>query len=187
MPSTGLFSLRFPVEPQNGHGPRVLRVTTRLNVGGPARQALYLSREMENRGFRTRLVWGASEPGEGRFDPPDGLANSYLPWLHRELSPGDDLRAYRALSSMIRRWKPKIVHTHLAKAGALGRIAAHRAGVPVIVHTFHGHVLQDYFSAVKNRAFAAAERGLARWTDALVPLIEQHWRACRMPLDARAG
>jgi glycosyltransferase involved in cell wall biosynthesis len=157
-----------PARPQKTDDPRVLRVMTRLNVGGPARQALYLSREMESRGFRTRLVWGASEPGEGRFDPPDGIANSYLPWLHREVSPADDVRAYRAIASIIGRWRPRIVHTHLAKAGALGRVAAHRGGVPVVVHTFHGHVLQEYFTALKNSAFAAAERGLARWTDALI-------------------
>jgi glycosyltransferase involved in cell wall biosynthesis len=152
------------------HDVRVLRVMTRLNIGGPARQALYLTKEMQSRGFQTRLAWGPSSPGEGRFDPPDALPNTYVPWLRREISPADDAHAYRALSSIMRRWRPRIVHTHLAKAGSLGRIAARRNNIPVVVHTFHGHVLQDYFSRLQNSAFAAAERQLARWSDALVAI-----------------
>src|SRR4029450_141815 len=68
--------------------------------------------------------------------------------------------------------RPDIVHTHLAKAGALGRYAARRARTPVVVHTFHGHVLEGYFSPPAARAFPAAERRLARWTTALVAVSE---------------
>ncbi len=149
-------------------GPRVLRVVTRLNVGGPARQALFLTREMRDRGFQTRLVWGASGPREGTMEPPPDMPATFMPWLTRELSPAQDLRAFRDLRSMMRRWRPQVVHTHLAKAGALGRVAARTTNVPVTVHTFHGHVLQEYFSAMKNAAYAKAERGLAARTDALV-------------------
>jgi glycosyltransferase involved in cell wall biosynthesis len=96
-----------------------------------------------------------------------------MPWLGRELSPAKDLRALRELQGVMRRWRPQIVHTHLAKAGALGRVAARRARVPVVLHTFHGHVLQEYFSALKNSAFAAAERALASTTDALLAVASQ--------------
>jgi glycosyltransferase involved in cell wall biosynthesis len=146
---------------------RVLRVMTRLNIGGPARQELRLTRSLMARGYETRLVWGDSGEREGRmtsdYDP-----DSYIPWLTREVRPPDDLRAYRALVALMNRWSPQVVHTHMAKAGALGRLAASRARVPVVVHTFHGHVLQEYFGALKNAAFAEAERRLARRTDALL-------------------
>ncbi|MEA2554695.1 MAG: hypothetical protein QOI60_26 [Actinomycetota bacterium] len=141
---------------------------TRLNVGGPARQALYLTAELPKRGFDTRLVWGPSGLDEGHMDPPSGLPNTYLPYLGRALAPIDDIRAERELVHIMRRWRPQVVHTHMAKAGALGRIAARHAGVPVIVHTFHGHVLQSYFSDLKNRTFATIERELAKRTDVLV-------------------
>jgi glycosyltransferase involved in cell wall biosynthesis len=147
---------------------RILSVVTRLNVGGSTRQALFLTRELRERGFDTRLVWGSSGVREGVVEPPPGMPATHMPWLRREVSPVQDLRAYRGLSAIMHRWHPRVVHTHLAKAGALGRLAAIRAGVPVVVHTFHGHVLQDYFSALKNSAFAATERALASRTDALV-------------------
>ncbi len=148
--------------------PRVLRVITRLNIGGPARQAVFLTDELRRSGFDTRLVWGSSGPGEGTIEPAACVPTTYLPWLARELRPLDDVRAAVALSGIVRRWHPDVVHTHLAKAGALGRSAAFRAHVPVVVHTFHGHVLQDYFSRMKNAAFARVERGLAARSDALI-------------------
>lgn len=148
--------------------PRVLRVITRLSVGGPAQQALYLTAALPGRGFDTRLVWGPSGKDEGRVDPPTGLPNTYLPYLGRALSPIDDIRAERELTHIMRRWRPQIVHTHMAKAGALGRIAARQADVPVTVHTFHGHVHQSHVSELRNKTFATIERELAKRTDALV-------------------
>jgi len=141
---------------------------TRLSVGGPAQQALYLTAALPGRGFDTRLVWGPSAKDEGRVDPPTGLPNTYLPYLSEALSPIDDIRAERELTHIMRRWRPQIVHTHMAKAGALGRIAARQAGVPLTVHTFHGHVHRAYISELKNKTFATIERELAKRTDALV-------------------
>src|SRR5205085_4489544 len=152
---------------------RVLRVVTRLNVGGPARQALFLTDELRNRGFDTRLVWGAAGVDEGTLEPSDDLPATYSGYLQRRMDPADDVRAARAIDGVIRRWRPQIVHTHLAKAGALGRAVAHARRVPVTVHTFHGHVLQEYFGRLTNRAFATAERALARRTDALVAVSPQ--------------
>ena len=146
----------------------MLRIVTRLNIGGPARQAIYLTDELRRRGFDTRLVWGASGPGEGTIAPPAHVPNTFLPWLGREFHPADDVRAAVALAGIVRRWHPDVVHTHLAKSGALGRGVALRAHVPVLVHTFHGHVLQDYFSSLKTAAFVKVERALAARTDALI-------------------
>jgi glycosyltransferase involved in cell wall biosynthesis len=145
-----------------------MRVITRLNVGGPARQATLLSDAIRARGFVTDLVWGSVGPGEGEIPPPPGLPNTHVQELKRELRPAHDVQVLLRLVRLMRARRPDVVHTHMAKAGALGRLAARRTGVPVVIHTFHGHVLEGYFSGWKTRAFLAAERGLARMSDALV-------------------
>ncbi|MBI4577180.1 MAG: glycosyltransferase [Planctomycetes bacterium] len=152
---------------------RVLRVITRLNVGGPARQALALSRLLNRDGFRTVLTVGSCPVGEGDLwaeaDAP-GLRIASLPSLGREVRPRDDARTLAALVGLMRRERPHVVHTHMAKAGGLGRVAARLAGVPAVVHTYHGHVFRGYFGPRATRAILAAERSLARLTDALVVL-----------------
>jgi glycosyltransferase involved in cell wall biosynthesis len=152
---------RFCMKP-----PLVLQVITRLNVGGPARQTLFLHRALPERGFATELVSGSEEPREGRLG--EGVPHNRILALKRKLHPVDDLVAGRALHELIKRQNPDVVHTHMAKAGALGRLAAWRAGVPVVVHTFHGHVLSGYFPRPVQSAFIAVERYLARRTDALI-------------------
>jgi glycosyltransferase involved in cell wall biosynthesis len=82
------------------------------------------------------------------------------------------LRAVWQLVRFFRRERPAIVHTHTAKAGAIGRIAARLAGVPICVHTFHGHVFQGHFSYAKSHFYLAIERLLACWTDALVAVSQ---------------
>lgn len=147
--------------------PHVTRVVTRLNVGGPARHALILSRELETRGFHTELITGAAGTREGIL-PPEGVAHSRIPTLKRAIDPLSDIRAARALTNLLRLQQPDIVHTHMAKAGTLGRVAARRAGVPIVLHTFHGHVLDEYFSGPVSNLFAATERYLSRRSDALI-------------------
>jgi glycosyltransferase involved in cell wall biosynthesis len=93
--------------------------------------------------------------------------------LGRAVRPADDLRALRGIVHEIRRFDPHIVHTHTAKAGTLGRVAARICRVPGIVHTFHGHLLHGYFSPTKTRAIVAVERGLARGTTRLAAVGEQ--------------
>ena len=100
-----------------------------------------------------------------------GVEPVYLPALQREISPFQDLAAARELLRLIRRVRPDILHTHTAKAGAVGRLAARLAGPArpkVVVHTFHGHVLRGYFGTAKTEAFRRLERGLARNSDALI-------------------
>lgn len=147
----------------------VLRVITRLNVGGPARHAILLTRDLDEHGFRSELIYGSVTEAEGMIEPT-GLRATWLRDLQRPVSPSADLRAARALSREIRARRPVIVHTHLAKAGTLARLAAHRSRVPLIIHTFHGHVFEGYFSPSVARAFVAIERGLARWTDAFIAI-----------------
>ena len=152
--------------------PEVLRVITRLNIGGPSRQAILMSRDLRSRGFRTHLVHGTTGDREGSFDVPEDVSHTHVPTLRRELSPTGDAKAFRAILEVVRLHHPSVVHTHMAKAGALARPAARRTGVPVVVHTFHGHVIDGYFDGVASHAVLLTERGLARITDALIAVSD---------------
>ena len=153
---------------------RVLRVIARLNVGGPALHVSYLSRELDKIGYETTLVAGSIGGSEGSMEyvaEELGVEPLYLPALQREISPLQDLVAARELLKLMRRLRPDVLHTHTAKAGAVGRLAALLAGPVrprVVVHTFHGHVLRGYFGPGKTEAFRRLERGLARSSDALI-------------------
>ena len=150
---------------------RILRVVTRLNVGGPSFQAILLSGALEERGFETWLVAGEPAPDEGDLSAEArrrGVRLVPLPGLRRPVSPAADLAALRRLVTLVRRLRPDIVHTHMAKAGVLGRLAAAVGRVPVVVHTYHGHVFRGYFSPAASRLVVRVEQGLARLTDRLV-------------------
>jgi glycosyltransferase involved in cell wall biosynthesis len=153
---------------------RVLRVIARLNVGGPALHVSYLSRELDRMGYETTLVAGRIGGNEGSMEyvaDELGVDPLYVPELQREISPLADVVAARRLLRIIRDLRPEILHTHTAKAGAVGRMAALLAGPArpkVVVHTFHGHVLRGYFGPAKTEAFRQLERGLARVSDALI-------------------
>jgi hypothetical protein len=92
--------------------------------------------------------------------------------LGREIAPLRDTVALAGLVRLMRAWRPAIVHTHTAKAGLLGRLAARAARVPTVVHTFHGHVLRGYFSPPKQALFRRLETLLATTADALVAVSE---------------
>ena len=146
-----------------------------MNVGGPAWQVSVLTRGLDASRFETRLIVG--DVGEGEADfialrDPD-LPVLKIPALGRSVRFGDDLRAFVAIRRAIRDYRPDIVHTHTAKAGLLGRIAAATCRVPVRVHTFHGHVLHGYFNRCVTRLVRIVEGLLARRTTALVAVGER--------------
>jgi glycosyltransferase involved in cell wall biosynthesis len=151
---------------------RILRVIARLNVGGPAIQAITLTRRMTAQGYDTTLVRGTEGAREGSMDNLAvalGVRPVWIRSLRRELGPRDAL-AFLALLRLMWTVKPAIVHTHAAKAGTLGRlaaIAAGRRGV-VTVHTFHGHVFEGYFSGRRAQLFRRIERALAARTTRLI-------------------
>src|SRR5262249_55411301 len=163
---------------------RVLRVITRLNIGGPSIQAIELSTRLAARGYSTLLAHGTLSAGEGDMrylldesGRPSSVGIVEVPALKRPISPADDLRAMNALRRIIDTFRPAIVHTHMAKAGALGRLAAiawnrmrPRAERARLVHTYHGHVLEGYFSGLQSRGFLTVERALARATDRIVAI-----------------
>jgi glycosyltransferase involved in cell wall biosynthesis len=160
--------------------PRVVRIITRLNIGGPAIQAIDLSRELKSAGFDTHLVYGRLDTGEGdmtRLLPLDGIHATNVGDLSRPVSPPRDARALWRLYRELCRSKPDIVHTHTAKAGALGRLAAlaynrtsGRQRPARLVHTYHGHVFEGYFGSRSTRFFLRVERWLGRRTDALIAI-----------------
>lgn len=147
-----------------------MRVIARMNIGGPAVQVSALMRGMDPERFEHRLVTGFV--GHDEADHLDqrapGLPVHRINGLGRAVRPTDDARCLAELVAAMRRFRPHIVHTHTAKAGALGRTAAVLARVPSRVHTFHGHLLHGYFSPAKTKVVVAAERGLAALTDRLV-------------------
>jgi glycosyltransferase involved in cell wall biosynthesis len=151
--------------------PHVLRLITRLNVGGPARQALLLTRHL-SREFPTTLAAGHPTAREGELvdDQVDVLR---VP-LVRPLRPDIDARAVMAVRRLLRATGAELVHTHTAKAGTVGRSAARTVNPrPRTIHTFHGHVLDGYFAPPVRRAFVEVERRLARQTDVLVAISDE--------------
>ena len=164
----------FPAPPARP-GVRVLRIFSRLNVGGPSVHVILLTAGLKDRGYETQLVIGQESPREGNlFDlaARKGVACVAMPGLGREVRPWRDLRALLGLYRMMRTFRPHIVHTHTAKAGMLGRLAARVAGVPVVVHTFHGHVLRGYFGPLTTAFYRAMERGLGASSDVLVAVSD---------------
>ncbi|RMH13764.1 MAG: glycosyltransferase [Gemmatimonadetes bacterium] len=155
----------------------VHRVIARLNVGGPAMHVVHLAAGLDPARFRTRLIAGritADEGDMGYYARERGVEVTEIPAMSRLLSPLADLRTFLRLYRLFRRERPAIVHTHTAKAGTVGRLAALAARVPVRVHTFHGHVLGGgYFPPAKTRLFLAIERLLARVSSKLIVLSER--------------
>ncbi len=154
---------------------KVLRILNRFNLGGPTYNVAYLSRYLDKE-FETILVGG--EPEKGETDSMHilgdlGLRPIILPELKRNPNLLEDIKAYRALRKLIREHKPDIVHTHAAKAGALGRLAAIHEKVPVIVHTFHGHVFNNYFSSGVTKIFIQIERWLAKRSTKIIAISEE--------------
>jgi glycosyltransferase involved in cell wall biosynthesis len=142
-------------------------------MGGPAHHVGLLGSMLDQRRYETLLLHGEIGSGEASLEDyvrARGAALAMVPGLRRDLRPHQDLRALGSLIRAIRRLRPDIVHTHTAKAGMLGRLAAVLAGGarPVIVHTYHGHVLEGYFDPLRTAIYRAMERRLARVSDALI-------------------
>src|SRR4051794_28967071 len=107
---------------------RIARIITRLNIGGPAIQAVNLSARLESAGYHTLLIHGRVGRGEGDMSyliPRDRrFETAYVPALRREIAPAADAAALARIVHRLRRFRPAIIHTHMAKAGSLGRLAA---------------------------------------------------------------
>ena len=157
---------------------RVLRVIARLNVGGPAIQVINLTRRLQPLGYESVLLRGAEGSREGSMDylaEELRVSPVALSGLRRGLGL-HDLRALWGMLGWLRRFRPHVLHTHTAKAGAIGRLAvflAPRWRPAVVVHTFHGHVLKGEFSPRISRLVARMERFLARRADRVIAVSEE--------------
>jgi glycosyltransferase involved in cell wall biosynthesis len=153
---------------------KIIRVIARLNMGGPALHVAYLTEGLRKRGYDTTLIAGSLARGEDSMAfvaDAHGVEIVQIDELGREISPLRDLMATLRLARLIRKERPQILHTHTAKAGTVGRVAALLAGSrrpPIVVHTFHGHVLRGYFGPFRSLLFRLLERWLAARTTALI-------------------
>ena len=153
----------------------IVRIVTRLNIGGPAIHTILLTRELRALGYSTLLATGVCEAADGDMTyllTPQDRVETIAP-MSRSVNPWRNLQALLALWKLLRRERPLIVHTHTAMAGTLGRAAAILAGVPIIIHTFHGNSLRQYFSRAASAVFLAIERILARRTDIICVISQQ--------------
>jgi len=154
--------------------PRVLRIINRFNLGGPTYNASYLSKYLAPE-FETLLVGGMKDESEKNSEfivRNLGLNPITIPEMHRSINFCDDRKAYKKIKQIITDFKPDIVHTHAAKAGALGRFAAYNLKVPVIIHTFHGHVFDAYFNGAKSKVYQTIEKYLAYKSTKIIAISE---------------
>lgn len=153
---------------------RVLRIINRFNIGGPTFNATFLTRYLST-DFETLLVGGMPEEGEENslhILDQYGVKPVLLPELKRAPNFFSDRKALAKLKSIINEFKPDIVHTHASKAGALGRKAAFDLKVPIVIHTFHGHVFHSYFGPFKTYLFKTIERQLALKSNAIIAISD---------------
>lgn len=125
--------------------------------------------------FETLLIGGAIGENEESSDhilEKYGLKPTIIEEMEREINFKQDRAAYRRIAELIKTYQPHVVHTHASKAGALGRLAAHNLKVPVIVHTFHGHVFHSYFGQAKTLFYKTVERYLAQRSSAIIAISD---------------
>ncbi len=152
---------------------RVMRIIARLNIGGPSIHVSLLTAGLNDGDFESILVTGTVSEDEGDMSylaDKLGVPPVFVGSLQREISLGKDWAALRELIKLLRDYKPHVVHTHTAKAGMLGRMAALLTRCPVIVHTFHGHVFSGYFGWLKTSLFIWVERVMAWWSSRILTI-----------------
>lgn len=170
---------------------KIVRVIARLNVGGPAKHVVWLTKGLQSAECESLLVAGTVPPGEddmGYFATELGVTPVFVPEMSREISAKDALTIWK-LYKLFLRERPDIVHTHTAKAGTVGRVAGlfyrwltpgalmGRPRACRFVHTYHGHIFHSYYGPLKTRTFLLVEKALAKLiTDRIVVVSEQQRR-----------
>ena len=152
---------------------RILRIQSRICIGGPALNTINLSAGLNSDRYQTLLIGGRLLENEESLEPlahQKGVAIKMIPEMGRTLSPLDDIKAFIKLVRVMKKFKPHLVHTHTAKAGTLGRLAAIYCRVPLRVHTFHGHVFRGYFSPAVNKLVILTEKVLAAFSTKIVAI-----------------
>lgn len=153
---------------------KVLRILNRFNVGGPTHNATYLTKFLAPE-YETKLIGGKKLESEAAFEyllKENGIDYSIIENMNRSLNLVKDFKAFLEIRNIIKDYKPDIVHTHASKSGALGRLAAISLRVPIIIHTFHGHVFHSYFGKLKTLFYILVERFLAKNSSAIIAISE---------------
>ncbi|MEK6715235.1 MAG: glycosyltransferase [Candidatus Omnitrophota bacterium] len=159
---------------------KIMRIIGRLNIGGPAINAVFLTEGFNNNSFESLLVAGQVGEAEGDMSylaQDKNIAPVIIPEIRREINFLNDIGAFFKLYRLIVKFQPDIIHTHTAKAGTIGRLAAilfnmlHKRKI-AIVHTFHGHVLSGYFNKISTYFFIFVERAIANFTDIIIAVSE---------------
>ena len=166
---------------------KVLHILNRFNLGGPTYYAAYLTKFLPE-DFETKLIGGVQDKEEGNSEfvlQQYGITPIVIDTMHRSIG-FNDFAAYKEIKQIIKEYQPDIVHTHAAKAGMLGRLAAKRCGVKIIIHTFHGHVFDKYFNGLKTHFYKSLERFLARQSTKIIALsnlqkydLVEKYKICR--------
>ncbi len=154
--------------------PKIVRILNRFNVGGPTYNVAYLTKYISPN-YTTVLVGGQKNDNEASSEyilQQLNISYTIIPEMRRSIGIWSDIQALRRIIRILKTEKPDIVHTHAAKAGTLGRIAAWYCGVPYIYHTFHGHVFHSYFNPIITKIFIVIEKFLASRCTAIVAISE---------------
>ena len=154
---------------------KIINLLSRMNIGGPSVHAVLLTKYLNDNNFTSMLVSGSLSEGEGDMSyliDQHQIKHRSIKTLQREISPVDDIKAIIELYKLFKKEKPQIVHTNLAKAGMVGRLAAWLAGVPVILHTYHGHVFSGYFSSFKTSIYILIERYIALISNKIISVSD---------------
>jgi len=154
--------------------PRVLRILNRFNLGGPTYNAAYLTKYMAP-DFQTLLIGGENDESEKNSEfilNSLGVKPIVIKEMKRSINFSNDVIAYQRIKSIIKRFKPDVVHTHASKAGVLGRLAASNQNVKVILHTFHGHVFDSYFNNITTSFYKSVERRMAERSTKIIAISE---------------
>ncbi len=154
--------------------PRVIQILNRLVIGGPLMTVLELAENLPN--FESILITGGKDDDEKEADHLIKTLNIKIikvDEMKRSINPLLDYIAYNKIKKIIHDYKPDVVHTHAAKAGMIGRIAAKHCNVKVVVHTFHGHVFHSYFGKTKTRLIIELERKLAGLSTGIIAISDQ--------------
>ena len=158
---------------------KIIRIQSRICIGGPATHTTLLSSKLGKDKFDTVLVGGGIEKGEADFTEfarNNGVKTVIIEEMSRNISLRNDVVSLIKVYKLIQQVKPTIVHTHTAKAGTIGRVAAFLAHVPLIIHTFHGHAFHSYFSPLKSKMFVLIERMLGCITDKIIVISQKQFQ-----------
>ena len=147
---------------------KICHIITRMIIGGAQENTLLSIKGALEKGHDVTLITGPTDGPEGKLlrdQPLPGLKVIECPWLVREISPLNELKAYFFLKKVCRKEKYDVVHTHTSKAGIIGRIAGRHAGVPLVIHTIHGLAFHPYQAKWKNSLYIFLEKLAAKYCD----------------------